>query len=59
MDVNSVLISFFFFCDVAKNFNIAFQNIAAQSSWSNGPSEKHNGILWKNVEEIKENSMWF
>ena len=42
------------FRDMAQNMNIVVQTTAAQSPWSNGLNERHNGILGEMVKKTVE-----
>ena len=45
------------FIDLAEKFNIVLKTTAAESAWSNGLCERHNGILNNNVNKILENEI--
>ena len=40
------------FIDMAEKFNIILRTTAAESAWSNGLCERHNGILNDNVNKV-------
>ena len=37
---------------MAEQFNITLKTTAAESPWSNGMVERHNGILAKTIEKL-------
>ena len=43
-----------FFRDMAENLNIIVRTTAAQSPWSNGLNERHNGVLGEMVQKTLE-----
>ena len=43
--------------DFAEKFNIILKTTAAESPWSNGLCERHNGILNNNLNKILENNI--
>ena len=43
--------------DFAEKYNIILKTTAAESPWSNGLCERHNGILNNNVNKIVENNL--
>ena len=45
------------FKDFAEKFNIKLRTTAAESAWSNGLCERHNGILNRNVNKVLENGV--
>ena len=45
------------FIDFAEKFNISLRTTAAESAWSNGLCERHNGILNNNVNKVLENGI--
>ena len=44
------------FVDLAEKFNINLRTTAAESAWSNGLCERHNGILNNNVNKVLASS---
>ena len=44
------------FIDLAEKFNINLKTTAAESPWSNGLCERHNGILGDNIKKIMASS---
>ena len=40
------------FCDFCENLNITMKTTAAESPWSNGMVERHNGIIGESVTKI-------
>ena len=45
------------FIDLAEKFNITLRTTAAESPWSNGLCERHNGILNTNVNKVMDNGV--